>query len=825
MKTAFKLLSFGFSSLHIALITGCLLVIGNFSYAQSGDLLYGVAPGGPDGYGVIFHIDPATDEQVVDYTVPSTITGRNNVGELILADNGKYYGASRNGGNGNKGAIFEWDQLTNSYRVMAHFNGTNGSYPSGRLVQFNGKFYGYTSNGGQQDIGVIYEWDPATGILAAKMHCTQAMGMWLEGYLTEFNGMLYGATCFGGTYNKGVLFSYDPGTTIYTKLFEFDGFNGQIPNSTLVVYDGKLLGTNRKTHGKIFTFDPLTNEYSIRASFDYTNGASPEGALTLLNNVFYGVTSGGGSAELGVIYEWDPATDVITKKTDFHNYPDGFSPNGTLAVHNGILYGTMKDGGNNHRGTVFSFDPVTEIYTDILSLHTAIGSFPMGGLIASNGTLYGTTSAGGWDESGVIYELNPATNTYHVKVFTNNALNGKGPMGSLTSYNGKLYGMMSDGGTFHLGTIFEWDPVTGIFTKRRDFSAETPGSKPMGTLTMFNNKFYGMTAEGGSYGKGVLFEWDPQSNNYQKLKDFDGNNGSTPTGTALAVYNNKLYGATTRGGTFDKGGIFEYDPLTDLLTNKVFFQTNGSYGMEGSLTFKDSVFYGMMHDGIFSWNPQSNQYSLLYPFTGQNGSRPTSSLTLVDELFYATTMYGGTHNTGILFSYDPENNLYNKYRNYDTVCTPGRGSWPKGSMTRYGDNLYGMTNMCGNSADGTIFKYNITTGSYQIIHHFNGTTGRRPEYTHLTIYNSTVNTTSIPKPSLKVYPNPVSDILHINTPNQQPGKTTLIIYNTMSQVFTYNQLETAPEITINCSHLPPGLYILKLISGQGMIETTRFIKR
>lgn len=795
-------------------------------YAQTGDLLYGVTPGGPEGgFGVIFHLDPATDDQVVDYTFPYSITGEYNIGELIQADNGKYYGVSRYGGNGNKGVIFEWDPLTGSYTLMAHFNGANGSYPTGRLVQFNGKFYGYTANGGQQDIGAIYEWDPATGILQAKVHCTFSTGMWLEGYMTEYNGFLYGTTCYGGAYNKGVLFRYDPGADVYTILVEFDGFNGQVPNSALIVYNDKLIGTNRKGFGKIFEFDPLTNVYSIRASFDNSNGASPEGALTLLNDVFYGVTSGGGSANAGIVYEWNPANNVITNKYNFHTYPAGYEPNGCIVANNGILYGTMKNGGNSLNGTVFSFNPATEIYTDIYSFHASAGTVPMGGLVASNGLLYGTTSGGGYDGSGTIYEINTATNAFSLKVVTSNSLLGRGPKGSLTSYNGKLYGMTSKGGTFNFGIIFEWDPFTSTFTKKRDFCAETPGKYPMGSLTMLNNKFYGMTSEGGTYGKGVLFEWNPSTNAYLKLEDFNGDNGSTPTGNALTVYNNKLFGATTRGGAFDKGGIFEYDPVADTLINRVFFQTNGSYGMEGSLTLKDSVFYGMMHDGIFSWDPQTNQYSLLYQFTGLNGSRPVGNLTLVGDTFYATTKNGGTHNTGVLFSWNPVSNLYSKYHNYDTVCTPGRGSYPHGSMIQYSDNLYGMTNMCGTSGDGTIYKFNMTSGTYEVIIHFNGNNGRYPEYSHLTLFDGPVATKTIDQTSVHIYPNPVDDVLRIGSSNQQTGESDIIIYNSMAQIVVQQKHELSSEATINCGHLLPGLYILKITSGKGVIETTKFIKR
>ena len=42
------------------------------------------------------------------------------------------------------------------------------------------------------------------------------------------------------------------------------------------------------------------------------------------------------------------------------------------------------------------------------------------------------------------------------------------------------------------------------------------GSAPTGSLCLFGSKFYGMTNQGGSANKGVIFEWDPVTNIYTK---------------------------------------------------------------------------------------------------------------------------------------------------------------------------------------------------------------------------------------------------------------------------------------------------------------------
>ncbi len=54
-----------------------------------------------------------------------------------------------------------------------------------------------------------------------------------------------------------------------------------------------------------------------------------------------------------------------------------------------------------------------------------------------------------------------------------------------------------DGGLNDKGVLFEWDPVSNIYTKRYYFTSAT-GSNPVGKLSAYNNKLYAMTNMGGT---------------------------------------------------------------------------------------------------------------------------------------------------------------------------------------------------------------------------------------------------------------------------------------------------------------------------------------
>src|SRR5690606_26627236 len=93
---------------------------------------------------------------------------------------------------------------------------------------------------------------------------------------------------------------------------------------------------------------------------------------------------------------------------------------------------------------------------------------------------------------------------------------GANPSGSLTLKDGKFYGMTPTGGADGKGVIFEWDPVSNVYTKKIELSDAT-GSGPYGSLTLKDGKFYGKTNSGGTNGGGTLFEWNPQTNVYRNI--------------------------------------------------------------------------------------------------------------------------------------------------------------------------------------------------------------------------------------------------------------------------------------------------------------------
>jgi uncharacterized repeat protein (TIGR03803 family) len=148
------------------------------------------------------------------------------------------------------------------------------------------------------------------------------------------------------------------------------------------------------------------------------------------------------------------------------------------------------------------------------------------------------------------------------------------PFGSLTLYNNKFYGTTIDGGPNFLGTIFEWDPSTNIITNKFNFTSAS-GNRSYGTLILVNNLFYGVTYFGGTNGAGVLFEYDPVANLFTPKFNFLNATGSNPQ-ASVTYSGGKFYGITSTGGSNNRGVIFEWDPSNNNYSKKYDFASFSS---------------------------------------------------------------------------------------------------------------------------------------------------------------------------------------------------------------------------------------------------------
>ncbi|MEJ7589073.1 MAG: choice-of-anchor tandem repeat GloVer-containing protein, partial [Ferruginibacter sp.] len=565
------------------------------------------------------------------------------------------------------------------------------------------------------------------------------------GILSMHAQSLYGTTAFGGVSNQGTLVRLSTAANDLT-VFNFPRGLAERPLYTNFVEasDGRLFAMSSAGGtaglGTIFLYDPATSFFAKVFDFGGENGHTPHGSLVVAGDGnFYGMTYAGGSNNLGVFFKFDPGALTYTKMLDFDS-SNGANPSGNLVqAKDGKLYGMTFSGGSNNAGLIFSYDLSGPGYAKLKDLETSSGSNPYGSLLqATDGKLYGMTNRGGINQVGVIFNLDPSNSTY-TKLKDFNEPEGAIPYGNLIqAVDGKLYGLTYGGATAPAGcgcnpggVIFSFDPASSTYTKLKDFS-DIDGGNPYGSLTEAGDgKLYGLTSLGGESDGGSIFSYDPATSITTQVSFQSGVTGRNPFGSFVEATSGILYGITT------DGLIFSYDPnctecefkrLRELGINE-----NGSNFASSVIGANNGKLYGMTTNGgtlnlgvVFSFDPSSSVFKRLADFNLTNGRQPFSGLVQATD----GKIYGQVPDVA-LFSIDPATDVLSVlYKSGDPVF----GTNPTGSMIQATDGkLYGMTTTggsfgyeLGGNGFGVIFSFDPSTSAYIKLKDFDNTNGAYP---------------------------------------------------------------------------------------------------
>ena len=348
----------------------------------------------------------------------------------------------------------------------------------------------------------------------------------------------------------------------------------------------------------------------------------------------------------------------------------------------GYLYGTTSEGGKGvcssyGCGTAFKLDK-TGKQVWLYSFNGKNGRTPAAGLLlGASGKLYGTTTFGGKIEQvcggsrvggcGTVFSLDSAGKETVLYEF-NGTPNGWFPEALLVEDSaGNLYGTTPNGGAYdNAGTVFRVDNKGNevVLYNFCSLSGCADGNSPYpGVILDAADNLYGVTASGGAYGAGEVFELDA-SGHLTVLYSFTGSSdGGDPFSVLVADAAGNLYGTTTDGGNDQCGGsgcgvVFEVSP-----------------GSDGTWTEKVL-------------------YTFCSLFNCADGESPGSGPLVRDSTgnLYGTTRSGGTYDNGVIYRLDSAGN--------ETILhdfTGGAdGGFPQAGLTSDSSgDLYGTTNVGG----------------------------------------------------------------------------------------------------------------------------------
>jgi uncharacterized repeat protein (TIGR03803 family) len=237
--------------------------------------------------------------------------------------------------------------------------------------------------------------------------------------------------------------------------------------------------------------------------------------------MYWGGTNDGPAGACGTVFKIS-TTGAITTLVSF-NGTNGANPqSGLLRAVDGNFYGTTVNGGaNGGWGTVFKMTPAGRL-TTLVSFTGTNGAAPMSPpLRAPDGCLYGTTSAGGIDfngnpytGSGTVFKITPAGELFTLHYFAGYPDDGAHPtFGSLAQgTDGSFYGTTQSGGANASGMVFRINPEGALSVlysfSRADYDTHTnlDGASPLaGLIQATDGNFYGVTGDGGMFGRGSIF--------------------------------------------------------------------------------------------------------------------------------------------------------------------------------------------------------------------------------------------------------------------------------------------------------------------------------
>ena len=431
---------------------------------------------------------------------------------------------------------------------------------------------------------------------------------------------IYGTTPSGGAANLGVLFKITPTPSVQTVV-SF-GIPSQAPwksqinnnqsiiNSSLaerpsgrllIANDGFIYGTSLwggyYGSGCIYVYNPIMDTLGILYSLDYSDGSEPAGGLIQLpNGIMYGTAQMGGLNYAGTIFSYNPATGLFSLLDHFDGTTYGSNPLAPLTIYgSNEIYGTTTYGGANSKGVLFRYSINMAKLTFGLNLSTATGYGVYGALYkANNGNLYGLAKEGGSNGFGTLFEFNPSSQTLTVK-YNFDSINGCYPKGGLMYHNGKLYGVTTEGGASNIGTLFEFDLTTGTLQKIIDFGAYT-GSFPQGTLSLGNdNWIYGFSKKGGAFNFGTLFKFNPLTGTIIKLSDFNNSNGANPEASSFAELSALKFSASDSVLTTPPFNI----QFTNQTSNPANYIWQWQFG-DGSISYQKNPSHTYTNNGAYN---------------------------------------------------------------------------------------------------------------------------------------------------------------------------------------------------------------------------------
>ena len=762
--------------------------------------------------------------------------------------------------------FWEYNTLTDEWTERAPF--AFGNSPRTNAISFvvNGKGYVGFGQGSTAYFNDLWEYNPQTDTWVQKSNCPGAGRH--SAVATSVGNSGYIGTGWGFNTYLNDWWKYTPATDSWIQLpnFPYSSYGYTCAAVNNKIYVTGSFGLSQINGGGItYEFNPDNNTWNQKAAIPsyrfYAESFVINDTIFVCGGQLNPSSLPGGAdpcqsavTTLNEVWAYYPSNDSWTRKGDMLL---GKISNGCAASVNG--YGYYIGGGyfqfcqgisgGYGREANLKYSPQTDSW-EIKAVHGGQKNYFGFSATAGNKgyalfSFYGITgnSLTYPDLKEVyIYEYDPLNNNWKQKSKYPGL--GKFNAGNGFSTNGKIYyGSGLSSNNVYVSDFWEYNPNNDTWTNI--------GNVPIATNKGFSFVLNGKGYIGGGQMGTSFFEFNPTTYNWTPLASVP----ASPSGNINFSINNFGYTSTYSSPT--TGALYKYDPNINIwtLVNNL---PNYAAGISGSyFSFQNSTngYYGtginsttapVTTSFIYEFNPTNNSWTQKQNLPGNHSSAgsfsfPNNSYVLSGIQYYAphsiainsTWQYkpgclsstNSTINQSACAAYTLNGQTYTQSGTYTQTLTNSAGcdsiitlnlniSNPPSNQVNLSGNTLTATQGgasyqwldCNNNlspiAGANTQSYQPTSSGSYAVSITNGTCSVTSSCTNLTIVG--INNQNLE--SIKIYPNPVKDILTLEVDPSYLGMNYRIVDVLGREVINGNINEQINQIRLQ--DLVPGIYIL-----------------
>jgi len=437
--------------------------------------------------------------------------------------------------------------------------------------------------------------------------------------------------------------------------------------------------------------------------------------------------------------------------------------------------------------------------------------------INSQTLLWGTTQFGGASNFGVLYKISNGNNLTFEYEFLG-GVNGATPVGKLCfADNGNIYGTTTNGGTYGLGICFKFNPNTSTFQIIHHFSVATGSISFHGLTKGDDGNLYGTCYEGGLNGGGVLFKINLLNDNFSVLFDFSSSSGTYAQ--IGHITNNVIFGTCSNTGANGLGTIFKFDLNTN--TFNLLYNNDSILGKGvGTLIRMSSGILigtaGSYDDGVnpygvlYRFDLTNNTPTVLHYFDSINGMNPTINfIEGIDGKIYGTTAVGGPsigiNNWGAGVLYSYDLST-NNYSVLYYLDSISNGSNNQGGILQSTNGLLYFATF----NNSKVLSFDLNSNLLNVVDNFSNSYASDASSPLIEISTVTSVISDNKKGAISLLPNPVQDYIIIDNIDQANIATcTDILGREIEQI----QLAGFGKTKVDVSNYP-NVFFVKINDGE-----------